>query len=89
MPFLHPAFVAPRAASRRSRGDVALPFARGHRQPLAAAYRVALAEPVAALLAAGGRTPGELFARCRVTVLDDAALRADPASPGSIPTWSR
>ncbi len=77
MPFLHPAFV--RRALDGLTGDVALPFARGHRQPLAAAYRVALAEPVAALLAAGGRTPGELYARCRVTVLDDAALRADPA----------
>ena len=60
-------------------GDVALPVARGHRQPLAAAYRVGLAPSVAALLDAGGRTPGELFARSRVTVLDDAALRADPA----------
>jgi len=58
---------------------VALPVARGHRQPLAAAYRVGLAGSVAALLAEGGRTPGELFARSRVTVLDDAALRGDPA----------
>ena len=77
MPFLHPAFV--RAVLGALDGDVALPVARGHRQPLAAAYRVGLAPSVAALLDAGGRTPGELFARSRVTVLDDAALRADPA----------
>ena len=77
MPFLHPAFV--RAVLGALHGDVALPVARGHRQPLAAAYRVGLAPSVAALLDAGGRTPGELFARSRVTVLDDAALRADPA----------
>lgn len=77
MPFLHPAFV--RAVLAALEGDVALPVARGHRQPLAAAYRVGLAESVAALLAEGGRTPGELFARSRVTVLDDAALRADAA----------
>jgi molybdopterin-guanine dinucleotide biosynthesis protein A len=77
MPFLHPAFV--RAVLGALDGDVALPVARGHRQPLAAAYRVGLGPTVAALLAEGGRTPGELFARSRVTVLDDAALRADPA----------
>jgi len=77
MPFLHPAFV--RAVLSALTGEVALPVARGHRQPLAAAYRVALAPAVAALLAEGGRTPGELFARSRVTVLDDDALRADPA----------
>ena len=74
-------FVEPAQADAGAEGsaDVALPFARGFRQPLAAAYRVGLAQPITALLAAGGRTPGELFARCRVTVLDDAALRADPA----------
>jgi molybdenum cofactor guanylyltransferase len=77
MPFLHPAFV--RAVLAALDGDVALPVARGHRQPLAAAYRVGLAGPIAALLAEGGRTPGELFARSRVTVLDDTALRADAA----------
>ncbi|MBV9921064.1 MAG: NTP transferase domain-containing protein [Pseudonocardia sp.] len=77
MPFLHPAFIR-RVLNGLDDADVALPFALGHRQPLAAAYRVGLAEPVAALLAAGGRTPGELYARSRVTVLDEAALRADP-----------
>jgi molybdopterin-guanine dinucleotide biosynthesis protein A len=81
MPFLHPAFVRGvlAALAGGSTADVALPVARGHRQPLAAAYRVGLADTLAALLAEGGRTPGELFARSRVAVLDDAALLADPA----------
>jgi molybdopterin-guanine dinucleotide biosynthesis protein A len=81
MPFLHPAFVRAvlAALTDTDSADVALPVARGHRQPLAAAYRVGLAGSLAALLAEGVRTPGELFDRSRVTVLDDAALRADPA----------
>ena len=79
MPFLHPAFVRAVLAALTDPADVALPVARGHRQPLAAAYRVGLAGSVATLLAEGGRTPGELFARCRVTVLDDDALCSDPA----------
>lgn len=81
MPFLHPAFVRAvlAALADPDAADVALPVARGHRQPLAAAYHVGLAAPVATLLAGGGRTPGELFARCRVAVLDDDALRADRA----------
>ena len=66
------------AQSDVAQSDVALPVARGYRQPLAAAYRTALAEPIAALLAVGKRQPGMLFARCRVAVLDDAALLADP-----------
>src|ERR1700750_635188 len=46
MPFLHPAFIRRvLSAVEESTGtDVALPVARGYRQPLAAAYRVSLAE---------------------------------------------
>ncbi len=58
--------------------EVALPFARGYRQPLAAGYRTALAEPIAALLEAGKLRPGMLFERSHVVELDDAALLADP-----------
>lgn len=81
LPFLHPAFVRRvlRALSADSAAEVALPFARGYRQPLAAAYRAALAEPIAALLVDGKRRPGMLFELCRVTELDDACLLADPA----------
>lgn len=91
LPFLHPAFV--RRVVRPLTGlvpdpgvdaevdaevDVVLPVARGYRQPLAAAYRTTLAEPINALLAAGLRRPGTLFERCRVALLDDDALLADP-----------
>ena len=42
------------------------PFANGHRQPLAAAYRPSLAIEVDELLAAGQLKPAFLFERCRV-----------------------
>src|SRR5437588_6394773 len=42
LPFLHPAFVT-RVLRALDGADVALPVARGHQQPLAAAYRVSLA----------------------------------------------
>jgi len=77
LPFLHPAFV--RRVLAEPDADVALPIARGHRQPLAAGYRTSLAGPISALLDAGERNPGALFATCRVTVLDEVTLRADPA----------
>ncbi len=66
-------------ADADARFDVALPFAHGYRQPLAAAYRTSLAELITTLLAAGKRRPGMLFERCRVVELDEAALLADPA----------
>ena len=83
LPFLHPAFVRSVLAALDGAGsgitpDVALPVARGYRQPLAAGYRTALAEPITALLAAGKRRPGMLFERSHVVELDDAALLADP-----------
>ena len=83
MPFLHPAFVR-----RVLEGlvdpdsdidpDIALPIARGYRQPLAAAYRTTLAGPLDAWLAEGIRRPGQVFERCRVRTLDEAWLLADP-----------
>ena len=80
LPFLHPAFVrCVVTALDEPEADVALPFARGYRQPLAACYRTALAEQITAMLAAGRRRPGMLFERCRVRELDDAALLADRA----------
>lgn len=78
LPFLHPAFVR-RVLGARGAADVALPVARGFRQPLAAAYRTGLAGLVADLLAQGRSRPGMLFADCEVVVLDDAALLADAA----------
>jgi molybdenum cofactor guanylyltransferase len=83
LPFLHPAFV--RRVLRAFGGDgsgepgtdVVLPVARGFRQPLAAAYRTALAGLAAELVAEHNLKLGMLFERCRVRQLDEAALLAD------------
>jgi molybdenum cofactor guanylyltransferase len=78
LPFLHPAFVRRVLRVAREGADVALPLARGYPQPLAAAYRTALAPAAARLVAEGRLRPAFLFDECSVTRLDDAALRADP-----------
>jgi molybdopterin-guanine dinucleotide biosynthesis protein A len=79
LPFLHPAYV--RRVLRGLAGDaeVALPVARGFRQPLAAAYRTRIAGLVADLLAQGNQRPGMIFKHCEVVQLDDAALLDDTA----------
>ena len=78
MPFLHPAFVRRVLRAAEEGADVGLPVARGYPQPLAAAYRTALA-PAAEKLAAEQRLrPAFLFEECVVTRLDEDALRADP-----------
>jgi molybdenum cofactor guanylyltransferase len=79
MPFLHPAFVRRTVRAALPGTDVALPFVRGFRQPLAAAYRRSVAPVAEELLASGLLSPPQLFARCEVAVLDEAALLADPA----------
>jgi molybdopterin-guanine dinucleotide biosynthesis protein A len=78
MPFLHPAFVRRVLAGLEPDVDIALPVARGYRQPLAAAYRTVLAGPIATWLDEGVRRPGQVFERCRVRTLDEAWLLADP-----------
>jgi molybdopterin-guanine dinucleotide biosynthesis protein A len=55
-----------------------LPFARGFKQPLAAAYRVSLAETAERLVAEDRLRPAFLFGQCTVETLDDAALKQDP-----------
>jgi molybdopterin-guanine dinucleotide biosynthesis protein A len=78
LPFLHPAFVRRVLRAVHEGADVGLPVARGHPQPLAAAYRISLA-PVAEQLVTQDRLrPAFLFEQCRVTRLDEAALRDDP-----------
>ncbi|UBU09207.1 molybdenum cofactor guanylyltransferase [Nonomuraea gerenzanensis] len=77
MPFLHPAFVRRVLRALTPGTDVALPVARGFRQPLAAGYRTALAGLVAGLLAEGDLRPGMLFKHCEVGRLSDEELLAD------------
>jgi molybdenum cofactor guanylyltransferase len=80
LPFLHPAFI--RRVLRELEGpgapDVALPVARGYPQPLAAGYRVALAEIAERLVKEDRLRPAFLYEECAVNRLDDDALRADP-----------
>ena len=78
MPFLHPAFVRRVLRAAQDGADVALPVAHGYPQPLAAAYRTALAAVAERLVAEQRLRPAFLFEQCAVTRLDEAALRADP-----------
>jgi molybdopterin-guanine dinucleotide biosynthesis protein A len=80
LPFLHPAYIRRvlRELAAPDGPDVALPVARGYPQPLAAAYRVALADAAERLVKEDRLRPAFLFADCAVTRLDDAALLADP-----------
>lgn len=76
LPFLHPAFV--RAVVRGlGGGDVALPVVGGFRQPLAAAYRTALAERARELLAQDRSRVGHLVEGAAVAFLDEPALLRD------------
>lgn len=85
LPFLHPVFVRRVLGAVAPHVDVALPQARGYPQPLAAAYRVALAPLVAELVAAGDLRPASLFRRCATLRLDDATLLSDPALAAADP----
>jgi molybdopterin-guanine dinucleotide biosynthesis protein A len=78
LPLIHPAYVAAVLAALGD-AEVALPVVHGHRQPLAAAYRTALGDRAAALLDAGARRPGELFAASTLREPTAADLLADPA----------
>ena len=79
MPFLHPAFVRRllRVLGDSEVTDVALPVARGFRQPLAAAYRVSLADAAQRLVKDDRLRPAFLFDEAAVEQLDDEALRKD------------
>ncbi len=78
MPFLHPAFVRRVLRAVEDGADVGLPVARGYPQPLAAAYRTALAPVAEQLVVAERLRPAFLFDECSVDRLDESALRADP-----------
>ena len=70
MPFLHPRFVAAVCAGIGD-ADAAVPYADGHRQPLAAAYRTALAPLLAQLVAEDRMRSASLFDRCDARWLED------------------
>jgi molybdopterin-guanine dinucleotide biosynthesis protein A len=80
MPFLHPAFARRvlRVLEDSENTDVALPLARGFKQPLAAAYRVSLADAAERLVQEDRLRPAFLFEECTVDTLDDATLKQDP-----------
>ena len=80
MPFLHPAFIRRvlRVLADDPALDVALPVARGYPQPLAAAYRIRLAETAERLVKEDRLRPAFLFDECAVARLNDSALRQDP-----------
>jgi len=80
LPFLHPVFIRRvlRVLDERDDTDVALPVVRGFPQPLAAGYRVSLAETAERLVREDRLRPAFLFDECQVERLDDAALRQDP-----------
>jgi len=78
LPFLHPAFVRRVLRALGDGADVALPVALGHPQPLAAAYRTALAPAAGRLVAARRLRPAFLFDGCTIVRLDTEALLADP-----------
>jgi molybdenum cofactor guanylyltransferase len=77
LPFLHPAFVRRVLRAVHDGADVALPVARGYPQPLAAAYKTALATSAERLVQQGRLRPAFLFEECAVSRLDEAALLAD------------
>ncbi len=77
-PLLHPAFIGSVVRALSDDLDVALPTVGGHRQPLAAAYRVSLLQLVLQLVAADLMKPAFLFERCRVRLLDERDLLSDP-----------
>jgi molybdopterin-guanine dinucleotide biosynthesis protein A len=83
---LRPAFVRRVLSGLDDGADAVVPHARGHRQPLAAAYRVELADLADSLLASGLVRPAQLFERCRTRFVDDAWLLADPTLAAADPT---
>jgi molybdopterin-guanine dinucleotide biosynthesis protein A len=76
LPFLHPAFVR-RVSTALAGADVAIPVVGGYRQPLAAAYRTALAGRARALLAEDRDRAAFLLEDGAVHALDEASLLAD------------
>jgi molybdopterin-guanine dinucleotide biosynthesis protein A len=73
-PLLHARFVEAVLQAMTEEVDAAVPIALGHRQPLAAAYRVAVLPLLGGLLEAGEHRPGQLLAQVRTRFLDADTL---------------
>jgi molybdopterin-guanine dinucleotide biosynthesis protein A len=86
LPFLGPDLVRTVVAALDDEHDVALPVVGGHRQPLAAAYRTALAPLAAELVAARRLGSAALFERCRVRELGDGELPGAAAALRDVDT---
>lgn len=78
VPMLHPAFVRLVVAEVDDDLDACVPYVRGFRQPLAAAYRVELAPRVQKLLDADRLRPAFLLEECRWSQLDEERILSDP-----------
>lgn len=85
LPFLHPAYVKRVLACFDDDTDVVLPMVHGHRQPLAAGYRTALAPEVQRLLAGGARKPAMLFDVVRTQRIGEEELLSDPVLAATDP----
>jgi molybdopterin-guanine dinucleotide biosynthesis protein A len=85
LPFLHPAFVRRVLRALGDHTDAVVPHPFGVRQPLAAAYRTALAPLCAQLVAAGRPRPAFLLEACRVVFVDEVQLLADAALAAADP----
>ena len=85
LPFLHVAFVRRVVSAVDAHADAAVPHARGFRQPLAAAYRTALAPACARLVGEGRLRPAYLLEECRTLLLSQDDLLADLALAAADP----
>jgi len=79
VPLLHPRFVRRVLDFFTDELDAVVPEIAGHRQPLAAAYRLDLLSTVEELIAEARMRPAFLFERCRVLQLSEEALLRDSA----------
>ncbi len=79
VPLLHPEFVRRMVSAMAPGVDIAAPYVAGRRHPLAAAYRVSVLPDIERLLARDLLHASRLLDVCRTVLLDEAALRSEPA----------
>lgn len=77
VPFLHPAFVRRVLSELGAGNDSCVPYVRGFRQPLSAAYRTGLAPLVADMLSNNRLAVSLLLGECRAKELNEETLLKD------------